>query len=386
MERLEAYRYENGGDLVTWLREQVNTMDFEEIIALRLPGDGDGPAGDSGVAGGDILVVEDNEINRRIAAEMLRPLGLNVELAENGKDALRMLRRKHYHLVVMDHMMPVMDGIEATERLRRAEDAYSRGVPVVGCTASDEPGARERFIQAGMNDVLTKPFGMNELHEVVRRWLPEGKRLVRAAAKLAATAELPELPGFDLREGLLRSGSEALLTRLLGDFYLLIDPKSERIERCLAEGRTRELTVEVHALKHNARMLGAAELAESFERLEQLGNDGDLAALTQEVPAVLGRFRDCKRVLEPFGNPLRKPKTAPAQGELIAVLRAMEAAIDRFDLDGADAALLRLEALTMPESVKTLMDRLRGSVADVAAESAAETAREIIRILETTSG
>jgi CheY-like chemotaxis protein len=115
-------------------------------------------------------VVEDNPVNQLVAAEMLKRLGLHADVAGNGAEALEVLDRLPYDLILMDCQMPVMDGFEATRRLRKQADGPR--LPVIAMTANAIRGDRERCLDAGMDDYLPKPVRISELKAMMRRWLP----------------------------------------------------------------------------------------------------------------------------------------------------------------------------------------------------------------------
>lgn len=117
-----------------------------------------------------ILIVDDNEINRMIAAEMLSPLGAQIDTAENGRQAVQQVQQKKYDIVFMDHQMPVMDGIEAVQAIRALEGAYYKEVPIIALTANTEKELRKEYVQAGMSDYLCKPIDMDAICEKVRKW------------------------------------------------------------------------------------------------------------------------------------------------------------------------------------------------------------------------
>ncbi len=120
-----------------------------------------------------VLVVDDNEINRMVAEEMLKPLQMQIETASDGKRALEMIQDKKYDLIFMDHLMPVMNGIEAVTALREWEDVYYKKVPVIALTANTAKEQREEYLQAGMSDYLSKPIDMEDIYRIVRKWIPE---------------------------------------------------------------------------------------------------------------------------------------------------------------------------------------------------------------------
>jgi len=120
-----------------------------------------------------VLVVDDNEINRMVAEEMLKPLRMRIETASDGKRALEMIRDKKYDLIFMDHLMPVMNGVEAVKELRKWEDSYYKEVPVIALTANTAKEQKEEYIQAGMSDYLSKPIDMGDIYKIVRKWIPD---------------------------------------------------------------------------------------------------------------------------------------------------------------------------------------------------------------------
>jgi len=124
-----------------------------------------------------VLLVDDNAINQLVAREMLLGLGVEVDTAQHGAEALERLDRAAYALVFMDVMMPVLDGLAATRALRERERALgSKHVPVIALTANAMAGDRERCLEAGMDDYLSKPVRREQLAQMLARWLPDPER------------------------------------------------------------------------------------------------------------------------------------------------------------------------------------------------------------------
>jgi signal transduction histidine kinase/CheY-like chemotaxis protein len=130
--------------------------------------------GDFKASSADILVVDDNEINLMVASELLKQYDIEADTASGGADALRMMDKKRYDLIFMDHMMPDMDGIEVTERIRRNGD-WRATVPVVALTANAVSGMMELFLSRGMNDFISKPIELDRLQQTLLLWLPPEK-------------------------------------------------------------------------------------------------------------------------------------------------------------------------------------------------------------------
>ena len=349
-----------------------------------------------------ILVVDDNEINLEVTEGLLEPLNMQIDLADSGKRALQMIEKKKYHLIFMDHMMPVMDGVETTERIRQLNDEYYKTVPIIALTANALMDAREKFAKAGMNDFAAKPIEMKEICRCLRQWLPaeliientgdenkqdsvrvkEDKKKSAAAAQPVHSEPLPELPGINPEEGIKYSGSEKLWYQLLGDFYKLIDAKANKLEKCLADGLIKDYTIEVHALKNTARMAGAAQLSEWFHRMEDCGNAGDVETITRETPDLIKEMKSYKEILRPFGEAGNQNKREASAEELAEILTRMRDAMDGFDLDGVDDAMQELEKLRIPDSCTELMEQLRVAVVDVMMEEVIKIADEMMKELQ----
>ena len=356
-----------------------------------------------------ILIVDDNEMNLKVAQGLLEPLKMQIDTADSGKRALQMVQKKQYHIIFMDHMMPVMDGIETTERIRDMEGEYYKNVPIIALTANALMDAREKFKRAGMDDFVAKPIEMKEICRKIKHWLPRalimhscalpkhaagGEKADLTQLRDLAMDQLPDtekkqdLPGaaalgnIDQAEGIRCCGTEKLWKELLGDFYKLIDTKASKIEQCVADGLIRDYTIEVHALKNTARMIGDQALSEWFHRMEDCGNAGDVDTIREETPKLLEAYRSYKPILEPFARIENEKLRECTPEELREIVRRIHDAADTFDLDGADDAMKELDCCRIPETCREKVESLRVYLADVAMMEVMELTDEICRILE----
>jgi two-component system, sensor histidine kinase and response regulator len=228
--------------------------------------------------GARILLAEDNPINQQVAVELLQGVGAAVEVAANGEEALAMAQAKAYDVVLMDLQMPVMDGLQATRAIRA--NPRLKDLPIVAMTASVMAGDRDRCLEAGMNDHVSKPVSIDQLMSALLRWVPDrtgGAPAVPPAGAPAAPAaaaagagELPsDLDGFHIEEGVKRVGGDrALFRRLLLQFYDHSGNAAGEIRAALAAGDRAKAKAEAHTLKGVAGTLSAKELYAAAHALE----------------------------------------------------------------------------------------------------------------------
>ena len=336
-----------------------------------------------------ILLVDDNELNLVVAKELLKPLRMQIDTAENGLQSVKMVRGSQYDLVLMDHMMPVMDGIEAAKAIRALpEDKYQK-LPIIALTANAMVDARKEFLNAGMNGFVAKPIDFARICNQLKLWLP--KDLVRDVPKEEAKKLLaddlsdreiqPEDPqmGFSFEEGVKHCGSKAALMKTIRIFYRTIDSKANKIEQCLKEGLISDYVIEIHALKSSALLIGAVPLSEAAKELEDYGKQGKTEVLEEKTPDVLTLYRDLKNILRPYAEKEEDAKKEFSDGEWITALQQIHQCIEQFDLDGVDQIMEQLEEYQVPECIRESMDQLRVYVADVSLE-------EIMELTDTMTG
>jgi signal transduction histidine kinase/CheY-like chemotaxis protein len=277
------------------------------------------------IAGASILLVEDNEINRQVAREILETGGFTVDTAENGAIAVEKIHNaagRAYDLVLMDERMPVMDGLEATRQLR----ARGCGIPIVALTANVMPGDRERYREVGMNDYVAKPIDPVHLWGVLCEWIKprQGLGQGRGAAPIVVPAaaepvELPlDVPGLDVERGLRNAlGRAPLYRNLLEKFCKNHAHDSAQLETALAEPEWPYAMHLAHTLKGVAGNVGATRLQAIAAKLEAAcrHEEIDEARLTarelaDELSSLIERLDQTLGQTKPEAPP---PETAPVE-------------------------------------------------------------------------
>ncbi len=223
------------------------------------------------IRGARMLLVEDNEINRQVAQEMLEGFGLDVTTAQNGEEAIALIKNEQFDGVLMDMQMPVMDGVTATREIRKAS-RFAK-LPIIALTANVMVSEQKEFLEAGVTDYIGKPIDPDRLVATLAKWVrperpaeskPEGQTI-----KDSATEPLPDLPGVNVSESVRRIGKNvALYYSLLDKFRLKERDIADRIRGALAANDNQTAERLAHTLRGITGTLGAKTLQDLSASLE----------------------------------------------------------------------------------------------------------------------
>ncbi len=259
--------------------------------------------GMNAIQGARIVLAEDNEINQEIAVELLEDAGLNVTVANNGWEAVELAGQSEYDCILMDMQMPEMDGYEATRILRK--NKKFKNLPIIAMTANTMQGDREKCLEAGMNDHVSKPINTKEMFEALIKWIPPREKSdfvpMIHERPLKMTDEEEEthpsgLPGLDIKSGLLLvGGKEKLYRKLLGKFERDYTLATETIKKAWDNGDFEEAERQAHTVKGVAGNIGAKPVALSAGKIEAAIRNND----EQDKDSLLNQFdKDLKQVFE----------------------------------------------------------------------------------------
>ena len=243
---------------------------------------------------GRVLVVEDQPLNREVAHGMLTALGLRVETADDGQQALARLERERFDVVLMDCEMPIMDGLAAVTALRERESQGCR-TPVVALTADATPSGRAACLAAGMDDYLAKPFSREALHNTLAKWLVQRSMVPGAPAAPSGDERLLDSATLSALRALSRSGSKDMLSHI-GEIYLSDSNRLlDTIEETLRDEDTTGLARAAHAWRSYNGNVGANALALLCRDLESHARAGNFDAARETFTQIRGlhpRVRD----------------------------------------------------------------------------------------------
>ncbi|MVO99845.1 ATP-binding protein [Paenibacillus lutrae] len=216
-----------------------------------------------------LLLVEDNAINRQVALLQLQKLGFTeIDTAVNGEEAIEARSRKDYSLILMDSQMPVVDGLQATELIREWETARRHPrTAIIALTASAMASDRQRCLDAGMDDYLTKPLQLAKLQTAVRKWLPAGPP-ISTNRHILIPEVIEELNGLD------EPGSPSVLALLLRMYKEQAPAKLHQLEERLRSKDLAGIRYMAHDLKSTSLSLGIDHLSKLFENIETQAKGG----------------------------------------------------------------------------------------------------------------
>jgi CheY-like chemotaxis protein len=232
-----------------------------------------------------ILVAEDVELNREILKHGLARDGHKVVFVENGAEAVELVQHQSFDLVLMDVQMPVMDGVEATRRIRNLDSAV-RKIPIFALTANVMASEREKYLAAGMDDCLLKPI--------------DWKRLRSAIASVEGAAPVPEAaldPQMLDQLRALEADSPGLVAQLTGMFLEGSPSLISKIEDALESGETKAASEHAHALKGSSANMGATQLAAICGSIEQQARAGDVHSARIAFQELNGEFERVRNAL-----------------------------------------------------------------------------------------
>ena len=279
------------------------------------------------IRGAHILLVEDNELNTQVAQEFLVKGGLRVSIARNGEEALQQTQENTFDAVLMDLHMPVMDGYEATRRIRALSHGSGAGIPIIAMTAAAMSQDREASAAAGMNGHIAKPVDPRELAEVLTRWIKpttdhtrNNSGAVTTTGRLMTPQEFEALelalPEVSVREALARMGGNGVLyRRLLQSFTERHKNTAEHIAHLLHSGHFDQLYLEAHNLKGEAGNLGLTALRTSADLLGQQIKSGHRESLPELTQCLASQCKSIVERLEKLDAPTQVPTKSPSVGE-----------------------------------------------------------------------
>ncbi len=294
-----------------------------------------------------VLIVDDNAVNIQVAIGLMQPYKMQLLSVTSGPDAIKMLGSKDFDLVLMDHMMPEMDGVEATQILRSNPDEYYQKLPIIALTANAVSGAREMYMANGFNGFITKPIELSVLDRVLKQNLPKDKIEKPSAEddnsknrELVISESTSEY--IDVKLGLSYVGNSTDTYLSILDSYVNKGrEKIHQIQNMFETEDWKNYIIEVHALKSSSLSIGAKALSEEAKKLELSGKANDFGYIKKN-----------------HQNAMELYATVLEQGDLILMANVEDEKESVVETVSLDEGKIRELVLSMKEAIDSFDDDL----------------------------
>ncbi|MCR5210315.1 MAG: response regulator [Lachnospiraceae bacterium] len=344
-----------------------------------------------------ILVVDDIAINHTVLKGLLKRTKVQLDFVFSGKDCLDICKKKKYDLILMDHLMPGLDGTETLRLLREdGAEVLNKHTPVVVLTANAIVGMREKFLQSGFTDYLSKPVNAIQLEDVISSNLPSG--LVKPAddednAVLDNPPEnesdemikdsLRKIDSLDYISGLDLCGSWDTYLTVLGEFTDSWTSKANALREFLKDGDLKNYNIIVHGLKNSAKLLGAESISADSAMLEKFSDEGDITAVKAKTLPLINKCNQLQDALrEVLGARqdialMNSPEISLE--ELNDAYHAIYEYVSTYDLDSADQIMRKLSTYRIPKSEALHYKKLRMLIREVKYEDILNYLEKVIQ-------
>lgn len=341
-----------------------------------------------------ILIVDDNYVNLKVAQGFLTSYKAQITLVSSGYEALEEVRQgKEYDLIFMDHMMPEMDGVETTKRIRKLGTESAENVPIVALTANAIKGIEKEFLVAGMNDFLAKPIDVKLLGMIMSRWIPKEKQIHEEDMGESEGVSQTEEDVFsqmnieeidkDFAKNQFANDWESY-QEILTIFYTEAEEKIALLKQYGDEKKYPEYVIEVHALKSVAANIGAASLAEHAKNMEMAGKEQRYERIGEKGDELIQEYKDLLGKIKPY---IRKEET-PIEGtrelpENIYIEKLEEAVyrMDEFEMQEGVEIIRNLYEYKLPQGHFSALIKIESSMEDYLYEEAREQLVALIQTL-----
>ena len=319
-----------------------------------------------------VLIVDDINTNLKVAEGLLQPYYMQVDLCKSGLEAIEAAKSKRPDIIFMDHRMPEMDGVEATQHIRAMDnkDPYYADVPIIALTANAVSGMREYFLENNFNDFMSKPIDTVTLNSLLERWIPKEKQKrsssVHSPHSTADTIAIRlKISGINVKKGLsLTGGTYERYLDTLATFREDGLEKMEKIKKSLAFGDLPLYTTYVHALKTAAANVGADDLSQAAYALEIAGND-------ENAGYIEAYNEDFLKSLQTILNSIQSVLSAESKKEegshlnrdlFNAELEKLKTALGNMDAGTMDSIVDTLKAMPLPEDAAATVRKISNSI------------------------
>lgn len=347
------------------------------------------------VPGYRVLVVDDNKVNLKVAGKMFLEYQFEVDEATSGRDAIRLVKERQYDMILMDHMMPGMDGIETTKIIREECGENGRRPVIIALTANAISGAREMFLSNGFQDFIAKPISKVELHAVLGKWIPS--RLKQHTDQeveevLITEDEIAEVYMVDVnvRKATERKGGSMNDYLDLIELFLMDGKAKLKLIRRLADEKDyHNYDIETHALKSAAANIGADYLSEEAKQHEMAAKEGRYEFIHENVDQLLSDYAailsEIRRVLIKKGKIKPKDKNQFEQMDQDVLKEKLKTALEALENFKSKEAIHQIDSILeygLEKGVEEKVEEVRTKLKMYEDDEAEEMLRRLLEELD----
>ena len=358
-----------------------------------------------------ILVVDDNQVNRKVFFNLLKELQMEIHEAAGGLACLDMVTKQPYDIIFLDHMMPDLDGVETIKKMQVLDNNLCKETPVIALTANALSGAKEMYLDIGFSDYLSKPFQPEKLEEMILEYLPKEKvvavdtsALPKKRDKIVNFADqgFPDVEGIDWKyAAIVQPNAELLLDVILMFISLLKSDAQvlkqnynillERLDTNPSDSEDvleawRQYRVKVHAMKTSAAMIGAVSLSSFARLLEDFSKKLIIEPIKALTDIFLEEWLSYEERLSVFKVNERNMENEKkfSASAILELLGSLDGAMEDMDIDTADEIIKQIQCYEMPDNLKELIEQLASAVINLDIQMEHEIVKKLREEMKTT--
>lgn len=360
--------------------------------------------GEMQISGVQVLVVDDNMVNLRVASRIMESYGFQVDTASSGIEAIELCRKKKYRLVFMDQMMPEMDGVEAMQKIRAMNQYYAHGgeSKIIVLTADAISGARQSLMERGFDEYLGKPMNLKQMERLFVRFLPpevisfqkkeesqkeesqkEGKGQEEDKAYLKEMLE-----PVDIERGIANCGGDMSdYLKVLKITYDYGEKQLEELENMEKNRKYEDYTIKIHSMKSTALNMGAVKISEMAKEQEMAGREGNYSYIDQHMEPFLIEYRallqKIEEVLKHYGmiEEVREEGTEEILEEemILRILKNICQCLDDFDFSKVFDILEEVKRYGLPEEYQEVFEQIAAWMDELAVDKIKELIEKTVK-------
>ncbi len=339
--------------------------------------------------GAKLLMVDDNSMNRKLFVSLLKKTLVSVTTVSSGAKCLELCGKEHFDIIFMDYLMPEMDGVETLNLLKELPDNKCADTPVIALTANAFNGDREKYMEMGFDDFLSKPIITEKLEALIRRMLPKEYLNYEPgdapAEPSKQTEELPEIDGVNWAYAKLHMNDSELLMSTLRDYYKRIPVEIEKIgelgEKVYTSDGLSDYRICVHALKSTSAMVGVLSVSEMAKSLEFMARDGETDKILKLNPFLIDEMKKTEERIAPFIHEENSEKeTLDDMERLTKLLTSLHEKTALMDFDGADDVMEKILEYSYDGELKEIIEQLESDISVLDFDSAEENIQKAMEL------